>query len=418
MKKLPRLSVWVSSLMMFALLFSADSPAYSVFTHEELIDLAWNDSIRPILLARFPGATEEQLRVAHSYAYGGCAIQDMGYYPFGKEFFSTLTHYVRTGDFVSWMLQNARTIDELAFAIGALSHYLGDSIGHAEAVNPATGVAFPKLQKKFGPSITYTESPHAHIRTEFAFDVGELTNFEFAPPEYLEYIGFRVPGAFLERAFAATYGFNIHDVVGRARPALRSYRSAVRSFLPLFAKAEVVLHRRHFPPQVDSPAYRQFVEDVAHTNYDRMWKHAHRGPGFRAHLVAILVFLVPKIGAASDLAIKIPTQETQESYLQSVNHTVDEFRGALRDLTPNTNTARALANLDLDTGTDTQRGEYDLADSAHAQLLNRLTSKPDRVIPVELQRELLKFYADPAQGSEPSLRVQEQLKIISNMRVN
>src|SRR5258705_12279508 len=96
-------------LLMVLTLSCANSNAYSVLTHEELIDLAWNDSIRPLLLARFPGATDHQLVVAHSYAYGGCAVQDMGYYPFGKRFFSNLTHYVRTGDFVSWMLRNART---------------------------------------------------------------------------------------------------------------------------------------------------------------------------------------------------------------------------------------------------------------------------------------------------------------------
>ena len=168
-------------LLVAQLLCTQNSSAYSVFTHEEIIDLAWNGSIRPILLARFPGATEQELRVAHSFAYGGCAIQDMGYYPFGKEFFSNLTHYVRTGDFVTWMFRNARTLNELAFAMGALSHYLGDSIGHSEAINPATSVAFPKLARKYGPSVTYGESPHSHIRTEFAFDVGELSNTDFAP---------------------------------------------------------------------------------------------------------------------------------------------------------------------------------------------------------------------------------------------
>ena len=96
--------------------------AYSVFTHEELIDLAWSSSIRPLLLARFPGSTDAELREAHSFAYGGCAIQDMGYYPFAKQFFSNLTHYVRSGDFVSNLLNDATTRDEYAFAIGALSH--------------------------------------------------------------------------------------------------------------------------------------------------------------------------------------------------------------------------------------------------------------------------------------------------------
>src|SRR5579872_5906588 len=107
--------------------------AYSVLTHQFLVDLAWESAIRPYLLSRFPNATEAQLREAHAFAYGGSAIQDMGYYPFGKQFFSNLTHYVRTGDFIAWLFQNARTIDEYAFAIGALSHYLGDSVGHSEA---------------------------------------------------------------------------------------------------------------------------------------------------------------------------------------------------------------------------------------------------------------------------------------------
>ncbi|HVN17644.1 MAG TPA: zinc dependent phospholipase C family protein, partial [Dongiaceae bacterium] len=180
------------ALLITLTLAPSGTRAYSVLTHEELIDLAWNDSIRPLLLAKFPNATEHQLVVAHSYAYGGSAVQDMGYYPFGKRFFSNLTHYVRSGDFVAWMLQNARTLDEYAFAIGALSHYLGDSIGHSRAINPATAMAFPKLEHKYGPSVTYGESPHGHIRTEFAFDVQELTNLEFAPPAYLRAVGFRV----------------------------------------------------------------------------------------------------------------------------------------------------------------------------------------------------------------------------------
>src|SRR5580704_8352431 len=150
---------------------ATNSGAYSVLTHEELIDLAWNSSIRPLLIAKFPGATDVQLTEAHAYAYGGSAVQDMGYYPFGKHFFSNLTHYVRSGDFVMWMLRNARTMDEYAFAIGALSHYLGDSIGHSEAINLATAVEFPKLREKFGDKVSYGESPHGHIRTEFAFDV-------------------------------------------------------------------------------------------------------------------------------------------------------------------------------------------------------------------------------------------------------
>lgn len=125
--------------------------AYSVLTHEALIDIAWNRSIRPLLLQRFPGSTEAQLRRAHAYAYGGCAIQDMGYYPFGHAFFSDLTHYVRTGDFIDALFRNAHTVNEYAFALGALSHYIADNIGHQNAINLSTPVEFPGLEKKVWP---------------------------------------------------------------------------------------------------------------------------------------------------------------------------------------------------------------------------------------------------------------------------
>lgn len=405
----------IAFLLLVLLLLAANSSAYSVLTHEELIDLAWNDSIRPLLLAKFPGATERQLRRAHAYAYGGSAIQDMGYYPFGKQFFSNLTHYVRSGDFVLWLLRNAGTMDEYAFAIGALSHYLGDSLGHSEAVNPATAVEFPKLKQRFGPVVTYDQSPHGHIRTEFAFDVGELTDTAFAPPAYLKFIGFRVPRNFLVKAFINVYGFDIHELLGRSRPALKSYRSSVRSFIPAFAEAEVVLHRHQFPPHSDSEAYRIFAERVARTNYERNWKHTYRGPGIKAHLLAFLVLIVPKIGAVSDLAIKIPNAQTQEWYLQSVNHTVDVFRDTLHKLRNDNAGPLRLANIDLDTGDHVKLGDYPLADQTYARLLQRITSKPDRIIPEDLKQNIIEYFGSKF-TPDSQVAVSQQLRTLSEMR--
>lgn len=388
------------AVFLSAMLLASDARAYSVLTHEELIDLAWNDSIRLLLLAKFPGATNAQLIEAHAYAYGGSAVQDMGYYPFGKRLFSNLTHYVRTGDFVAWMLQNAHTINEYAFAIGALSHYYGDSIGHSEAVNPATAIEFPRLERKYGASVTYGESPHGHIRTEFAFDIDELSSAAFAPPNYLERVGFKVPRRFLERAFVATYGFDIHEVLGKSRPALRSYRTSVRRFIPAFAEAEVVLHRKQFPVQPKDDVYRIFTERVAHTNYERRWKHSYKGPGVRAHLLAVLVFLVPKIGGAADLAIKIPDVDTQDRYLRSVNHTVDVFRETLSQAREEADPPPDLANIDLDTGRQEKLGDYALADQTYQQLLKKITARPNRAIPEELKRHILDYYAGAGDGSE------------------
>lgn len=92
--------------------------AYSLLTHEQLIDLTWKQSIVPLLLSHYPNLTTAQLNEARAYAYGGCVIQDIGYYPFGDLSYSNLTHYVRSGDFVVNLLRNAQNADELAFAVG------------------------------------------------------------------------------------------------------------------------------------------------------------------------------------------------------------------------------------------------------------------------------------------------------------
>lgn len=416
--KCSRIAAYGIAILITIALSNTSASGYSVLTHEELIDLAWNDSIRPLLLQKFPNATEAQLRVAHSFAYGGSAMQDMGYYPFGKKFFSNLTHYVRSGDFVAWMLRNATTLNEYAFAMGALSHYVGDSIGHSEAINPSTAIEFPKLKKKYGDKVTYGESPHGHIRTEFAFDVGEMKNTEFAPPAYLQRIGFRVPRQFLERAFKTIYGFELEAVLGEPRPALKSYRSSVRSFIPAFAEAEIVLHGHQFPPNPDNETYHIFLERVKRTNYDRHWKHAFKGPGIKAHLLAVLVFIVPKIGGAADLAIKIPDAQTQELYLKSVNHTVDVFHNYLQKALDPSDAPFELANLDLDTGRRDGPGDYGLADQAYADLLARLTAKPDRAIPPELKRHILNYYANGDGSVEHSQDISNRLSTLRDMKVS
>ena len=87
-------------LLLLLLLAPQLAGAYSLLSHEQLIDLTWQDSIVPLLLSRYPNLTPAQLAEARAYAYGGCVIQDLGYYPFGDRSFSNLTHYVRSGDFV------------------------------------------------------------------------------------------------------------------------------------------------------------------------------------------------------------------------------------------------------------------------------------------------------------------------------
>src|SRR3981081_4518813 len=121
--------------------------AYSVLTHEQVIDLLWKDDLIPLLKNRFPAVTDDDLKKAHAFAYGGSMVQDMGYYPFGNKYFSDLVHYVRTGDFVLALLQDSSDVNEYAFALGALAHYSADNCGHP-TINRVVAITFPKLRTK------------------------------------------------------------------------------------------------------------------------------------------------------------------------------------------------------------------------------------------------------------------------------
>ncbi len=383
------------ALLILTLLLPSQLDAYSVFTHEAIIDFAWDDSIRPMLLKHYPKTTEAQLRVAHAYAYGGCAIQDMGYYPFGKTFFSDLAHYVRSGDFVASLFRNAKDVNELAFAAGALSHYVGDSFGHSIAVNPATALAFPKLEHRYGSVVTYEEDPHAHVRTEFGFDIEQVSKERFAPHAYLESIGLMVPRRLLEKAFFETYGLPLHGMLGEERPAIRSYRSAVRSFIPFFGRGEVVLHRHQFLPDDPSPDFELYSAELAKADFRKNWAHAYDRPGFLAHLSAALIWILPKFGPAAMLAIKIPQPETQQLYQRSMNETMEHYRKHLDELTNSDISVFALADRDLDTGQKVKPGAYARTDRTYAKLVHEVVTHTTMTIPRGLREDVLAYYADP-----------------------
>src|ERR1700692_2376174 len=191
----------------------SEAAAYAVLAHEAIIDSAWNTNIRPLLLKRFPNSTDEQLKEAHGYAYGGAIIQDMGYYPHGNFFFSDLTHYVRSGDFVLALLRDSQDLDGYAFALGALAHYAADNDGHPIGTNRAVPLLYPKLKKKYGDSVTYEEDKLAHVKTEFGFDVLEVAQGRYAPDNYHDFIGFGVSVPLLEQAFQETFCFGLNTAL-------------------------------------------------------------------------------------------------------------------------------------------------------------------------------------------------------------
>jgi hypothetical protein len=386
----------LTPILLLLVLLSSTLPAggYSVITHEELIDLTWADSIQPLLLKRYPNLTPAQLRDARAYAYGGCVIQDLGYYPFGKPIFSNLLHYVRTGDFIRALFRDSKDANDVAFAIGALSHYLGDTLGHAEVINPAVGVAFPSLAAKYGPNVNYAEGPHQHVRTEFAFDVDQIANHRMAPEKYLNQIGFAVPVPLLTRAFYDTYGLDLAKILGHSNPKLRGYRYFVRTLLPRVAYAETLLHRKGFPPDVPSPALDALNQDIARLAAANNWAAYRSRAGIGTHLLAGFILIVPKIGPLSDLSLRGPTPKTEQDYVDSLVHTA----AVLRQTLANATTSGDLPNQDLDTGLDVRPGTYSLEDYTYADLLHQMTRDPASPIPFGIKRDLLAYFADPAKA--------------------
>jgi hypothetical protein len=407
-------SAFFKTIALLGLFFTAiPAVPYSVQTHQELIDIAWKPAIRPLLLKKFPNLTEPQLQEAHAYAYGGSAIQDFGYYPFGNAFFSDLTHYVRSGDFVLSLLHNAQTPDELAFAIGALSHYIGDNVGHKYAVNQSVPVEFPKLEKKYGPSVNYAENPHAHVQTEFAFDINQLSKLRFAPSDYTKFVGLEVPGPLLRKAFFETYGLKLQDIIGSKETSLRVYRSGVRSFIPNIARAETILHKKDFPADLPSPDLDALAVDLRQASADNNWEAYRKKPGFRSHLYAGFIFILPKVGTLKLLAIKGPTQQTEDLYIKSVNRSIKAMRLVLANFDT---IDHYIANRDLDTGNIVKPGGYRLADRTYAKLLATITKNPTNVVPFQLKHDLIAYYSDPTSPIETKKDPEKWAQVQTNLQ--
>jgi Zinc dependent phospholipase C len=419
-----KLRRWVAPLTLCIPLILAWPPsgkAYGVLTHQQLIDQAWNTVIVPILLNRFPSLTTEQLKEAHAYAYGGCIVQDFGYYPFANAFFSDLTHYVRTGDFIQKLFQHAHTANEYAFAIGALSHYVGDTIGHSRATNPSVAIAFAKLGAKYGSSVNYAQGKQQHVRVEWAFDASQAAKLRLAPAAYVDHIGLEVPREQLAAAFYETYGIPLREIVSGPLPAMKTFRFGARSFLPHFTYAEAVLHKGRFPTDTPGAELEQYERQIGQLPKEEGWDQYRRKPGFQTHLLAGLIVILPKIGPLQMLAIKVPTEETERAYIASVNLSTAALAVYLRQLM-GTKIDPGLEDRDLDTGQKVVPGGYPLTDKTYAQLLARITKVPAEPIPAGLKQDIVAYYADPAAPISTRKKpkewaaVQERLQVLTGMK--
>jgi hypothetical protein len=383
---------WLPILGFFLLLGSVcSSSAYSVLSHEQIVDLVWKDDLLPLIKARYPAATADDLKRAHAFAYGGSLIQDMGYYPFGNKYFSDLTHYVRSGDFIVNLVNEANTLEEFAFSLGALAHYSADNMGHP-TVNRAVALEFPDLRKKFGNEVTYEENPKAHIRTEFGFDVTQVAKNRYTSDRYHDFIGFEISKPVMERAFLDTYNIPLSEVISNEDMAIGTFRRAISRVLPEMTRVALLARKKELVKETPNFNARKFRYYLSRAKYQKEWGKGYRQPGFGTRILAFFLRFVPKVGPFKALDFKIPTQQTEDLYIASVNRTVENYKMLIGEVEKRN---LHLANMDFDTGRSTKAGEYGLTDNAYARLLNELAEKNFDSVSPELRDNILSFYQDP-----------------------
>ncbi len=379
------------SLILLLFLITKGGWGYSVLSHEAIVDALWDVRVKPVLLARFPNATPEELKIAHGYAYGGAIIQDLGYYPHGSMKFSDLTHYVRTGDFILALIFEARDLNQLAFALGALSHYVSDLDGHRFATNRAEPLLYPKLAHRYGDYITYEDNPVGHLKTEFGFDVLQVAKGNFAPQAYHDFIGFYVATDVLRRAFHDTYGLELQDVFSNFDRAVESYRRAVSKTIPKATRVAWAARRNDIQRSEPGITRRRFVYVISRSSYERNWGKRYERPSTGERILAVILKLVPPIGPLRALQFKMPTPEVETLFMQSFDRSARQYHGTLDDVQ---NNDLHLANENYDVGVATRPGEYRMEDDVRAFWLDRLARKSFAGLTPPIREELLNYYSD------------------------
>jgi hypothetical protein len=390
-------------------------PAYSVLTHEEIVDLVWTDQIGPLLLKRFPTLTEHQLKEAHAYAYGGAVIQDLGYYPFGSVEFSNLVHYVRSGDFVRELLAQSQDADEYAFALGALAHYASDISGHP-AVNAAVALQYPKLRARYGNSVKYAEDHTAHLKTEFGFDMVQVAKNRYASQQYHDFIGFQVSKPLLERTFPIVYGIELKEILTHQDLAIGSYRFAVSRTIPEMTRVALRTHQKDMMKETPDFAKEKFLYRLKRSDYEKEWGKDYKKDGFKTRVFSILLRCMPKIGPFKALAFNNPTAQTEDLYFKSINTTVDQYRIYLQQVSAS---SLELVNADFDTGKPAKAAEYSLADNTYAKLLSQLADHKFSLTSPKLRDNILAFYSDlslPLQTKKDSAQWQSVLASLDQLK--
>lgn len=411
------------ALLLWSILVPEKAAAYSVLTHQALIDAAWDNYLKPLLKRKYPHATDEELRQAHAYAYGGAISPDMGYYPRGSKFYTNLTHYVRSGDYVMALLKEARTLNEYAFAIGNLCHYEADMYGHSIGINRSVPVIYPKVEAKYGDLVNYSEDPIAHMRTEFGFDVLQTARGNYASRQYHDFIGFQVDTAVMERAFYQTYGLHLNQVFKNFPKALKMFRWSVAQFFPAITRTAWATKKADIKKLNPNATARSFKYRMERHTHNKSFGKEDEPPAWGTTFVSFLIRIVPKIGPLRPLKFKTPGPDAEKFFIESFDATLKHYAASLKQLEEQ---KLVLVNSDYDTGEKTVIGEYALADDSYGCLLLALHEQGFANTSSSLQQQLLHFFSKPQviDGNKRAIARQdkintalEELKRMNGMNV-
>ncbi|GAA4083523.1 zinc dependent phospholipase C family protein [Mucilaginibacter panaciglaebae] len=383
-----------AALALFALFFLTTLPqyakAYSVFAHEAVIDASWEKAIVPLLKQKYPGASKADLDSARAYAYGGALVADMGYFPFGNPHFTNLLHYVRSGDFVENLIKLSSNLNEYAFSIGALAHYLTDRYGHSLATNVAVPLLYPKDKQKFGNVVTYDDDHTSHKRMEFAFDVLQIARGNYLPQSYHNFIGFNVARPVLERAYLITYGEDINKVFADLSLTIASFRWSVKTLLPALTRTAWIIKKNDILKLNPKATRRSFSFKYNRKDYIKKYGNKREKPKFDEWFFAALIEIAPKIGPLKSLKFKDPGAEGEKLFNKGFDVTTSHYDMLLRELQQKGHVE--LANIDFDTGKPTARGEYGLADQTFSELVIQLKTDSFAYLTIPLKEKILHFY--------------------------
>ncbi len=363
---------------------------FSVLTHEALIDAAWEKSILPSLLKKYPASTPDQIKEARAYVYGGAVAPDMGYYPFCSVLYTDLVHYTRSGEFVTTLLNEASTLNEYAFAIGFLCHYNADNFGHPLATNRSVPLVYPKEKKKFGNLVTYANDKVSHMRMEFGFDVLQTARGNYATQAYHDYIGFKVDTAVLSRAFLKTYGLKLDEVFGHHLGlSVETFRWTINNVFPIITKAAWAAKKENILEHNPTATSRNFTWKMHRKEYHKEFGSGYKRPGFFPTIISFVIAVLPKVGPTRALKFKPPNAQAEKFFIQSFDTVLVHYSEDLKQLRFE---KIKLADLDFDTGNKTAPCEYPLADATYDELLLKLDNDHFKYINPPIKQNIISYY--------------------------